>query len=125
MSGEDNRDDQTYLADVRRLANTFMRLLDRKKPEKPPAVIEIVPEIRGIAEVPRRPRSRLQILSEGKGRDMRLLSELPDSEVIRLAKRGGRILQSGDVAKVRATAGKAGVVADIIDAMDRNGLFES
>ncbi|MBI5019373.1 hypothetical protein HZB58_03810 [Candidatus Gottesmanbacteria bacterium] len=125
MSGDGERDDGI---DVRWLTKTLLSLLNRDKPAKKTdnpvstgKVVEIAPSI-----VQRdRPRSRLRKLSEGRGRDMRQLSDLPDDEIIRLAKKSGRILRARDVAMVRSTAGRNGAVADIIDAMDQNGLFES
>lgn len=131
MSGAEDRDDATYLADVRHLAHTLLRLLDRKNPvkEKPqqqiPGSIGKVVEIAPPILKPERPRSRLRQLSEGRGRDMRHLADLPDVEIIRLAKKGGRILRPGDVSKVRSAAGRNGTAADIISAMDRYGLFDS
>lgn len=129
MGGEDQRDDATYIEDVKRLAKTLLNLLDRKKPkakEIPAPSGRVVKVPSSLAESPPvRPRSRLAQLSRGAGRDMRQLSDLPDGEVIMLAKRGGRILRPGDVAKVRSTAGRNGSAADIIDAMDQNGLFDS
>lgn len=121
MSGDGERDGSS-------LTSILLRLLDRDKPakvEQPAASRGVVVEITPPLTTPARPRSRLSRISEGRGRDMRQLSELPDSEVIKLAKRGGRILRPGDVAKVRSTAGRNGAAADIIDAMDQNGLFES
>lgn len=130
MGGIDGRDDETYLEDVRRLKKTILNLLDwKKKPEEVPApvrngkVVTIAPSL--VESKPPKPRSRLSIIASGAGRDIRLLADLPDLEIIKIAKKGGRLLRAGDVAKVRASAGKNGVAADVIDAMDTNGMFDS